>query len=154
MTNPRPNPYPGPRSFQRGEQLYGRERETAELLDLLIAERIVLFASPSGAGKTSLVQAALIPVLEDEGFLVLPTMHPGRDTAVRRSNFGAYQRKGDRRAVERTRLQDGRPAGPDDGPRVSPGGGLHVVAEWPLRSTPKWTTSGGPLACMRRRIGC
>ena len=41
MTNPRPNPYPGPRSFQRGEKLYGRGRETAELLDLLIAERIV-----------------------------------------------------------------------------------------------------------------
>ena len=77
MTNPRPNPYPGPRSFQRGEKLYGRERETAELLDLLIAERIVLLSSPSGAGKTSLVQAALIPVLEDEGFRVLPVMRPG-----------------------------------------------------------------------------
>ena len=59
MTNPRPNPYPGPRPFKRGETLYGRERETAELLDLLIAERIVLLSSPSGAGKTSLVQAAL-----------------------------------------------------------------------------------------------
>ena len=77
MTNPRPNPYPGPRSFQRGEKLYGRELETAELLDLLIAERIVLLSSPSGAGKTSLVQASLIPVLEAEGFRVLPVMRPG-----------------------------------------------------------------------------
>ena len=77
MPNPRSNPYPGPRSFQRGEKLYGRERETAELLDLLIAERIVLLSSPSGAGKTSLVQAALIPVLEAEGFRVLPAMRPG-----------------------------------------------------------------------------
>lgn len=77
MTNPRPNPYPGPRAFQRGEKLYGRQRETAELLDLLIAERIVLFSSPSGAGKTSLVQAALIPELEREGFRVLPVMRPG-----------------------------------------------------------------------------
>ena len=34
MTNPRPNPYHGPRSFQTGEKLYGRDRETAELLDL------------------------------------------------------------------------------------------------------------------------
>ena len=42
MTNPRLNPYAGPRSFPRGEKLYGRQRETAELLDLLIAERIVL----------------------------------------------------------------------------------------------------------------
>ena len=45
-----------------------------ELLDLLIAERIVLLYSPSGAGKTSLIQAALIPRLEKEGFQVLPVM--------------------------------------------------------------------------------
>jgi WD40 repeat protein len=76
-----PNPYPGPRSFQKGERLFGRGRETAELLDLLIAERIVLLYSPSGAGKTSLVQAALIPELECEGFRVLPTLRLGYLTA-------------------------------------------------------------------------
>ncbi len=54
--------------------LYGRERETSKLLNLLIAERIVLLYSPSGAGKTSLVQAALIPQLEAEGFAVLPVI--------------------------------------------------------------------------------
>ena len=81
MAATRPNPYPGPRSFQQGEQLYGRERETAELLDLLIAERIVLLYSPSGAGKTSLVQAALIPELEAEDFRVLPTLRLGYLTA-------------------------------------------------------------------------
>lgn len=70
----RPNPYPGPRSFQRSERLYGRERETEALLDLLIAERVVLLYSPSGAGKTSLLQAGLIPALEQEGFRVLPAM--------------------------------------------------------------------------------
>ena len=32
---PAPNLYPSPRSFRRGEQLGGRQRETAELLDLL-----------------------------------------------------------------------------------------------------------------------
>jgi Tol biopolymer transport system component len=80
MTNPRPNPYPGPRPFKRGETLFGRQRETAELLDLLIAERIVLLCSPSGAGKTSLVQAALIPELVREGFRILPVMRPGLAT--------------------------------------------------------------------------
>ncbi|MEA3337917.1 MAG: hypothetical protein U9R25_18650 [Chloroflexota bacterium] len=73
----RQNPYPGPRSFRKGETLYGRSRETRELLDLLIAERILLLYSPSGAGKTSLIQAALIPELEQEGFRVLPPMRPG-----------------------------------------------------------------------------
>ncbi|MEA3337919.1 MAG: hypothetical protein U9R25_18660 [Chloroflexota bacterium] len=71
------NPYPGPRSFEKGQQLYGREREARDLLDLLIAERILLLYSPSGAGKTSLIQAALIPDLEREGFQVLPPMRPG-----------------------------------------------------------------------------
>lgn len=49
--------------------MYGRERETLELLDLIIAERIVLLYSPSGAGKTSLIQAALLPKLQQEGFI-------------------------------------------------------------------------------------
>ncbi|TAH50702.1 MAG: hypothetical protein EYC68_12760 [Chloroflexota bacterium] len=70
MSNSRPNPYVGPRSFRTGEKMYGRERETLELLDLVIAERIVLLYSPSGAGKTSLIQAALVPKLQEEGFNV------------------------------------------------------------------------------------
>ncbi|MCP4400097.1 MAG: hypothetical protein GY801_22670 [bacterium] len=69
-----PNPYVGPRAFQEGETLYGRDREAGELLDLLISERIVLLYSPSGAGKTSLLRAALIPELKQEGFQVLPVI--------------------------------------------------------------------------------
>ncbi|MCP4284259.1 MAG: DUF1566 domain-containing protein [Gammaproteobacteria bacterium] len=68
------NPYVGPRPFKTGETLFGRDREIMDLLDLLIAERIVLLYSPSGAGKTSLIQAGLIPELEEEGFQVLPVM--------------------------------------------------------------------------------
>ncbi|MGH9151599.1 MAG: hypothetical protein ACRD03_04135 [Acidimicrobiales bacterium] len=66
------NPFVGPRSFGRDEKLYGRDREIRELLDLLVADRIVLCYSPSGAGKTSLIQAGLAPRLEEEGFHVLP----------------------------------------------------------------------------------
>src|SRR3990172_1222192 len=72
IPNPRPNPYVGPRAFETGEQLHGREREARELLLFLISQRIVLLHSPSGAGKTSLIQAGLIPRLRDEGFYVLP----------------------------------------------------------------------------------
>ena len=68
-----PNPYVGPRAFKTGEKIYGRDAELRDLLDLLIAERIVLLYSPSGAGKTSLIQAGLIPSLEDEKFHLLPT---------------------------------------------------------------------------------
>ncbi|WP_222272865.1 nSTAND1 domain-containing NTPase [Modestobacter marinus] len=66
------NPYVGPTSFRLGDALYGRDRERENLLDLLEAERIVLLYSPSGAGKTSLIQAALIPSLRNDGFEVLP----------------------------------------------------------------------------------
>jgi WD40 repeat protein len=71
------NPYVGPRAFQYGERIYGRNREVLDLLDLLIAERITLLHSPSGAGKTSLVQAGLVPRLEREGFHVLPVTRVG-----------------------------------------------------------------------------
>jgi hypothetical protein len=67
---PRPAPFVGPRPYRIGENLFGRDRERLQLVDLLIAERIVHFYSPSGAGKTSLVQAALVPMLRNEDFTV------------------------------------------------------------------------------------
>jgi WD40 repeat protein len=70
--SPPANPYIGPQSFRRGKPLYGRDREAKRLLDTLIAERIVLLHSPSGAGKTSLIQANLIDRLEKEQFQILP----------------------------------------------------------------------------------
>lgn len=73
------NPYIGPRPFHAGERLYGRDQELYELLNLLIAERIVLLYSPSGAGKTSLIQAGLLPRLADEGFQALPVMRVSLD---------------------------------------------------------------------------
>lgn len=73
-SGPPANPYIGPRAFGPGERLYGREREANQLLNLVIAERIVLLHSPSGAGKTSLIQAALIPALLKRKFRVLPVV--------------------------------------------------------------------------------
>ena len=74
VPNIRANPYVGPRSFQDGETIYGRKREASKLLNLLIAERVVVLHSPSGAGKSSLLQAALLPLLREENFTVLPIM--------------------------------------------------------------------------------
>src|SRR5262249_37772872 len=70
----RPSPYVGPRSFRDGEKekLFGRARELRELRALLIAERIVLCYPPPGAGKPSLIRAALIPALLARRFPVLP----------------------------------------------------------------------------------
>jgi WD40 repeat protein len=76
------NPYVGPRAFLSGETLYGREREIDDLTGLLIAERIVLLHSPSGAGKTSLIQAALIPRLAREGLRALPIIRVNAETGI------------------------------------------------------------------------
>ena len=62
------NPYVGPRPFKIGERLPNRRDEARELSDLVIAERVVLLHAPSGAGKTSLIQAAVVPMLERDGF--------------------------------------------------------------------------------------
>ncbi len=80
--NNRPNPYVGPRAFRLNEKLFGRTRETGALFDLLLAERVVLLHAQSGAGKSSLIQAALIPMLIEEGFNVFPVArvsHPPAD---------------------------------------------------------------------------
>ncbi len=66
--NRQENPYVGPRAFKRGERLPARDREKGELANLLIAERIVLLHAPSGAGKTSLIDAGLSPLLRNRLF--------------------------------------------------------------------------------------
>ena len=66
QSNDRPNPYVGPRPFTEEEKLYGRESEIQDLMNLFIAERILLLHSPSGAGKTSLIQSGLVPKLKDQ----------------------------------------------------------------------------------------
>lgn len=75
------NPYIGPRPFKdtaRERRLFfGRERESADLLSLAMAERLVLFYAPSGAGKSSLINARLLDGLRNEGFMVLGKVRVG-----------------------------------------------------------------------------
>src|SRR5262249_1463510 len=81
--HPATNPYPGPRPFRSGETLYGRDREITQLFYLLSAERIVVLHAPSGAGKSSLIHAGLVPRLQRERFDVWPiirlSLEPGGD---------------------------------------------------------------------------
>lgn len=72
--SPAANPYVGPRTFRRqdADRFFGREREARELLSFIRAKRLVLFYAQSGAGKSSLINARIIPALEQEGYEVLP----------------------------------------------------------------------------------
>ena len=63
------NPYVGPRTFSReqGGLFFGREQEARDLLGRVISERLLLFYAQSGAGKSSLINARLIPGLGGRG---------------------------------------------------------------------------------------
>lgn len=63
MADAAPNPFVGPRPLERGEKIYGRDREIRDLDNLIAAERIVVLHAPSGAGKSSMIQAGLMPRL-------------------------------------------------------------------------------------------
>lgn len=68
------NPYIGPRPFREEDAhlFFGRSREARELNGLLATEKLVLLYAQSGAGKTSLLHARLIPELKSKEFEVLP----------------------------------------------------------------------------------
>ena len=51
------SPFAGPKPLDRHDPIHGRGRELLELTNLLISRRIVLLYSPSGAGKSSLIDA-------------------------------------------------------------------------------------------------
>jgi hypothetical protein len=59
-------PYKGLKPFAAADQpfFFGRERETPHLSDLVRAHRLVILYGASGTGKTSLIQAGLVPWLE------------------------------------------------------------------------------------------
>jgi WD40 repeat protein len=68
------SPFVGPRPFEPQDRdlFFGRDREADELVSLIVAHRLVLVYAQSGAGKTSLLNAELVPRLVEEGFEVLP----------------------------------------------------------------------------------
>ena len=67
-------PYVGPRPYERDDLalFLGRDYEADELLSLIISYRELLFYAQPGTGKTSLLNAKVIPFLEKEGFEILP----------------------------------------------------------------------------------
>lgn len=74
-------PYKGPESYQveDGELFFGRDDEAEQVIARVLTSRFTLLHAQSGAGKTSLVNARIIPRLEARGwnaFRVLPQNDP------------------------------------------------------------------------------
>jgi hypothetical protein len=65
-----PDPFPGLRPFEAGEEIIfrGRQQHTDELLRRLATHRFLAVVGTSGSGKSSLVRAGLRPAL-DRGYL-------------------------------------------------------------------------------------
>lgn len=82
-------PYVGPRPFEDEdldrERFFGRDFEASELLSLVTAHAVVLLYAQSGAGKTSMINAKLAPLLKAQRFDVLP---PARVQGAPRSSSG------------------------------------------------------------------
>lgn len=74
------NPFPGPKSYRQDQKdlFFGRGNEIDEITSLVLSTSAVLLYAPSGSGKSSLLQAGLVPSLEDFGCLILPTVRFGR----------------------------------------------------------------------------
>lgn len=70
-------PFIGPRPFLDREEdrkiFFGRDREAKEIASRVIAHAEFLLFAQSAAGKTSLVNARIRPMLAARGFDVLPT---------------------------------------------------------------------------------
>jgi hypothetical protein len=74
-------PYKGAESYQieDGEVFYGRELDANQLIAKILSSRFTLLHAQSGAGKTSLLNARIIPGLEARGwaaFRILPENDP------------------------------------------------------------------------------
>jgi hypothetical protein len=75
------SPYVGPQPFDKEHSGFfcGRDREARDLVSLIQAHSIVLIYAPSGAGKTSLINASIIKRLTDNNCHVLPVARVGGD---------------------------------------------------------------------------
>ena len=87
-----PNPYVGPYAFEEKDAFFffGRDEEAQTLLSFVVSERVVVLCSPSGAGKTSLLNARLVPELRKKSFKVLPVVRVGGELPAGISPVNIY----------------------------------------------------------------
>lgn len=66
--------YPGPRPFQRADsgRFFGRDAEAAELSETWLRNRLTYVSGPAGIGKSSLVSAGVLPLVNRAQVKLLP----------------------------------------------------------------------------------
>ena len=60
--------YPGVKPFETSERalFFGRDRDIEDLLDLIWLEKLVVLFGKSGYGKSSLINAGILPEISEE----------------------------------------------------------------------------------------
>jgi len=83
------NPFPGPTPYLRADagRFFGRGDEIDELTSLVLSTSAVVLDAPSGTGKSSLINAGLIPMLEEYEFKVISVRFGEHAVAMRRSAY-------------------------------------------------------------------
>lgn len=86
-----PAPYPGSAAFDTAQWFFGRESLAGELLIRVRRHRFVTVVGASGAGKTSLLRAGLLPRLRErpaefQPILLRPRHHPLEECAIMLAN--------------------------------------------------------------------
>jgi tetratricopeptide (TPR) repeat protein len=88
-------PYVGPRPFRAADadRFFGRHREALDIRSIWPAERVVVLHGPAGVGKTSLLNAGILPLLvSGEEIDLLPigrlVHQPARPVATDRADNG------------------------------------------------------------------
>jgi hypothetical protein len=97
------NPWPGLLAFRETDQGYfrGRQTETADLLRLVMRERLTVLFGLSGLGKSSLLQAGLFPKLRPENvFPVYPRLDFSSGTDLVVQVFATITREASTREIE------------------------------------------------------
>jgi tetratricopeptide (TPR) repeat protein len=90
-----PNPYIGPRPFRRtdADRFFGRGREARDVKSAWIGDPVTVLHGPTAVGKTSLLQAGVLPALEQQPRAeVLPVGGFGHEPPVRLAEPPSYTR--------------------------------------------------------------
>ena len=102
------NPYCGLRPFtaENAEVFFGRDDDIAALTAFVHKRPVVVVVGPSGVGKSSLVQAGLIPALKRDRPWSIAVVRPGQDPWLRLAAGILCAREGPEAEVTLERLRD------------------------------------------------
>lgn len=83
-------PFVGPSPLQRRDGLFGRTEDLGALCEVLPSSRILMLHSPSGAGKSSIINAGVVPQMERHGFTVLQPLRAGGPESLKGAPGGRF----------------------------------------------------------------